>query len=117
VSGFSRTGAARPLVLQTVPGNREFRTNDRFDPGGDRGFVKPRRAVDAVTIEQRDRGILEFRCAINEEFRERGALEKTEGGRSVEFDVGGHDRRSRQNTKSTNTEDTEVNRGHGFLSL
>src|SRR5262245_30772884 len=62
--------------------------------------MKPWGAVHAVAIEQRDRGILELRSAINEEFGKRGALEKTKRGRGVELDVGRHDCRSRYKTQS-----------------
>ena len=55
-SGFSRTSL--PFNRLRLSDDRQLRPNDRFDPGGDSGFVKPRRAVDAVAIEQRDRGIL-----------------------------------------------------------
>ena len=56
-------------------------------PAAERGLVKPRRAVDAVAIEERQRGIAELRRAIDERFRKRGALKKAEGGGGVELDV------------------------------
>ena len=49
--------------------------------------MKARRAVDAVAIEQRERGIAEIGGAIDERFRKRGRLKKTERGRGVELDV------------------------------
>jgi hypothetical protein len=49
--------------------------------------VEARRAVDAVGVEQRERGIAERRRALDERFGERGALEKAEGGGGVELDV------------------------------
>ena len=51
--------------------------------------MKPRRAVDAVAIEQRERRIAERGRAIDERFGQRGAVEKGEGGRSVKLDVHG----------------------------
>ena len=53
--------------------------DNRFDPGGKGSFVKPRRAVDAVAIEERERGIAELGGAVDERFRKRRALEKAEG--------------------------------------
>ena len=58
-------------------------------PGAQRGFVKARRAVDAVAIEQRERGVAEIGRAIDERLGQRRALEKAEGGRGVELDVHG----------------------------
>jgi hypothetical protein len=58
-------------------------------PGTERGFVKARGAVDAVAIEQRQRGIAEVGRAIDERLGERRALEKAEGGRGVKLDVHG----------------------------
>jgi hypothetical protein len=49
--------------------------------------VKARRAVDAVAIEQRQRGIAEIGRPVDERLGERRALEKAEGGRGMEFDV------------------------------
>ena len=51
--------------------------------------MKPRRAVHAVGIEQRERGIAERRRALDERFGQRGALQKAERRRGVEFDVHG----------------------------
>jgi hypothetical protein len=44
-------------------------------------------AVHAVAIEQCEGGITEVGRPIDERFRERCALEKTEGGSDVELDV------------------------------
>jgi hypothetical protein len=41
--------------------------------------VKTRRAVHAVAIEQRQRGISQRRRALDERFRQRRRIEKTEG--------------------------------------
>jgi hypothetical protein len=41
--------------------------------------VKTRRAVNAVTIEQRERRVLERGRAIDKRFRQRGALQEAEG--------------------------------------
>jgi hypothetical protein len=52
--------------------------------------VKAGGAVDAVAVEKGDRRIAEFCRAVDERFRQRRTLQKTEGRRSMEFDV--HDR-------------------------
>ena len=49
--------------------------------------MKPRGAVDAVAIEQRERRVAELGRALDERFRQRRRLEKTERGRGVELDV------------------------------
>jgi hypothetical protein len=49
--------------------------------------VKARRAVHAVTIEERESGIAQLRCAVDERLGQRGGLEKTEGGGGVKLDV------------------------------
>ena len=84
--------ASRPSCLSrpsrlSRPTNRQLRANDRADADGERSLVKARRAVHAVAIEQRERGIAERRRAIDERFGKRRALEKAEGGGGVEFDV------------------------------
>ena len=56
-------------------------------PGGGRGLVEPRRAVDAVAIEERHGRVAEIGGAIDDRFRERRALQKAEGGGGVELDV------------------------------
>jgi hypothetical protein len=49
--------------------------------------MKPRRTVDAVAIEKRERRIPELGGAIHQRFGKRRTLQKAEGGRGVEFDV------------------------------
>ena len=49
--------------------------------------MKPRRAVHAVAIEQRERRISERRRALDERFGQRGAVEKRKRGRRVQLDV------------------------------
>jgi hypothetical protein len=49
-----------------------------MNPGSRRRFVKAWQSVHAVAIEQREGGILELRRPIDERFRQRGALQKTE---------------------------------------
>jgi hypothetical protein len=51
--------------------------------------MKARRAVDAVTIEQRQRGVAERRRAVGERFGQRRAVEEGKRGRSVQLDVHG----------------------------
>ena len=56
-------------------------------PAASRGLVEPRRAVDAVAIEERHGRIAEIGGAIDERFGQRRALQKAEGGGGVELDV------------------------------
>jgi len=49
---------------------RQFRADDRFDSSGERCLVKPWRAVNAIAIEERQRGITEIGGAIDQDFRE-----------------------------------------------
>jgi hypothetical protein len=51
--------------------DRQFRANQRADPGGERRLMKTRRAGDAIAIEQRDRRIAEHRRSIDEHFGQR----------------------------------------------
>jgi hypothetical protein len=51
--------------------------------------VEARQPVHAVAIEQRERGVSELGGPIDERFRQRRALQKTERGRCVELDVHG----------------------------
>ena len=48
--------------------DRELRPDDRLEPRLLRGFMKSRRAVDAIGIEQRERGIAKRRRALDERF-------------------------------------------------
>ena len=84
--GRAATGDRRPPA---PTGNRQLGADDRLDARAFRGQVKPRRAVDAVAIEQRERRIPERRRALDERFGQRGAVEERKGGRGVEFDVHG----------------------------
>ena len=59
-------------------------------PGRERRLVKPRRAVDAVAIEKRERRIAEVGGTVDERFGQRRALKKTESRGRVQFDIGGH---------------------------
>ena len=59
--------------------------------------MKARRAVDPVAIEERHGRIAEIGGTLDDRFRERGALQKAEGGGGVELDV----RRHVFNTKDT----------------
>ena len=59
------------------PCDRQLRADDRAQPGGGRGLVKPRRAVDAVAIEQRHGRVAEIGGAIDDRFRERRALRES----------------------------------------
>ena len=64
----------RPLAYARA--NRQLRADDRFYSGGLRGAIELRRAIDAVTIEQRQRGIAKLRGAVDERSGQRGAIQK-----------------------------------------
>ena len=66
---------------------RELGADDRSDARSEGGAMKPWSAVDAIAIEQRQRGIAEIGRPVDERLGKRRALEKTEGGRGMEFDV------------------------------
>ena len=73
--------------VRQVWSERELGADDRADAGSQRGAMKAGRAVNAVTIEQRDRGISVVCCVIDQRFRKRGSFEKAEGGGGVELDI------------------------------
>jgi hypothetical protein len=52
--------------------------------------MKARRTVYPVGIEQRERRVAERGGPLDERLGQRGAAQKTEGGRGVKFDVSGH---------------------------
>ena len=83
--GTWRDRASDPAVALHV--DRQLGADDGLDPGGARGLVEARRAVDAVAIEQRHRGVSEIGRAIDERFGQRRALEKAEGRGGVELDI------------------------------
>src|SRR4029453_893452 len=60
-------------------GERQLRADDRLQAGFLRGEMKARSAVDAVAIEQRERGIVERRGAIDERLGQRRTAEQGEG--------------------------------------
>jgi hypothetical protein len=65
----------------------QLRSDDGVQASLLRGFMEARGAVDAISVEQRERWIAERRRALDERFGQRGALKKAEGRRDVEFDV------------------------------
>ncbi len=87
-----RAGRAVRTALPDLPdlaAHRQFRADDRPQPRRERGLVKPRGAVDAIAIEQGERRVAQLGGALDERFRQRRGLEKTECGRGVELDVHG----------------------------
>jgi hypothetical protein len=50
-------------------------------------LVEPRRTVHAISVEEGQRGIPEGRCALDQRFRQRRALKKTERGGAMQFDI------------------------------
>jgi hypothetical protein len=49
-----------------ISGDRQLCPDDRLDARDTGGLMKPGRAVEAIAIEERERGIPEFGCAIDE---------------------------------------------------
>jgi hypothetical protein len=49
--------------------------------------MEPRRSIDAIGIEQRNRRIPQRGRALHQRLRERGSLEKAERGGGVKLDV------------------------------
>ena len=74
---------------------RELGADDRLDPCRARGFVEARRAVDTVAVDQRNRLVAEIGGSLDDRFRQRSALEKLEGGSSLELEIHGGDERLR----------------------
>ena len=65
------------LGPRACPGsNRQLGSDDRFDPGHFRGAIELRRAMDAVAIEQRQRGIAQLGGSFDQRSGKRGAIEK-----------------------------------------
>ena len=83
-------------------------------PGGTRGLVKARRAVDAVAIEQRERRIAELGGALDERFGQRRALQKAEGRGGVELDV--HDGTERHGIDDSVVQSTIASMNHRSVS-
>ena len=61
------------MTCPTCP-DRQFRSNNRAEARCGGGLVEPRRAVDAVAIEERDGGIAEIGGTIDDRFGKRRAL-------------------------------------------
>ena len=61
---FRPAGFYRPAI------DRELRPDEGFEPGLFRGFMKSRRAIDAIGVEQREGGIAERRRTLDERFRQ-----------------------------------------------
>ena len=53
--------------------DRQLRADDRLQAGLARGLMEAGRSVDAVGIEQRQRGVAKRRGALDERFGQRGA--------------------------------------------
>ena len=67
--------------------DRQLGPDDRPESSLLRGFMESRRAVDAVGIDERQRGISQRRGAFDERFGQRRSLEEAECRRGVELDV------------------------------
>jgi hypothetical protein len=62
---------------------RDLTADDSLDPGSPCRLVEPRRAVDAVAIDERERRVAQRRRAFHERLGQRRRLEEAEGGGSV----------------------------------
>ena len=69
--------------------DRQFRADDGSQTRLLRGLMESRRAVHAIGVEQRERGIAERGRALDERFGQRRSLQEAEGRRGVELDVHG----------------------------
>ncbi len=67
--------------------DRQFAPDDRRDPGRRRRLMKPRRAVDSVAIEQRERWIVERGRTVDERLGRRRPVEERERRRGMQLDV------------------------------
>jgi len=74
-------------VTDVVIGDREFGANERPNPGGECGLMKPRRPRHAVAIDQRHGRIAEHGGAIDQRFGQRGRAQKTECRGGMKLDV------------------------------
>ncbi len=74
-------------ILEAVRAG-DLRADMRPDAGLGRRHVKARRAIDAVPIHQRHRRIAEAGRGLGQLFRQRRALQKTEGRVRVQLDIG-----------------------------
>ncbi len=84
---FTEDGQEEIRSLTSYLRDGELRPDNRLNPRGLGGLVKPRRAVDAVAIQQRERRILQFRGARDQRFGQRRALQETESRGGMEFDI------------------------------
>jgi len=85
-SALNEVSSALRRCRQPVPA-RVIAEDDRPDTGGARRLVKPRHPVDAVAIEQCQRGVPELGRAIDERFGQRRALQKAERGGRMQFHI------------------------------
>ena len=69
--------------------DRQLGANDGAQSRLPRRLVESRRAVDTIGIQQRQRRVAERGGAFDQRFRQRGAMEKAEGGRTMKFDIHG----------------------------
>ncbi len=79
----------------------QLSADNRPEAGSCGGFVESRRAVDAVAIQEGNRGVPEIGGSIDERLGQGGTLKKAEGRSRVELDV-----RRRHNETLATTEDT-----------
>jgi hypothetical protein len=80
----SSFGGLRPFIRC---GHGQFASDDGLDAGGTGGLMEARRAVHAVAIHERERGISQRRRALDERLGQRSRLEEAERGGGVELGV------------------------------
>ena len=85
--GFSPGVKVRGCEVRRRWVDRQLRADKRPQPGALRRLVKSWRAVHTISIEQRQRRISKRSRTLDERFRQRGTLQKTERRRRVKLDV------------------------------
>ncbi len=85
-SATAWSGAARRDAGALL--EHHLRADERAQPGLLRRLVEPRRAVDAVAVDERDRREAALGGALDQVLGQRGAVEEREGGGGAQLDVG-----------------------------
>src|SRR5688572_18611116 len=90
----------RPLREFGIRSHRQLGADDGLEARLLRGTVELRRAVETVTVKERDRGITELRRAVDERRGERRGVEKGKRRGGVEFEVHGMKKSEGKSQKS-----------------
>jgi hypothetical protein len=67
-----------PTAYCRLPTNSELSADDGFETCPLCRLVEPRRTEHAISVEEGQRGIPQGRCALDQRFRQRRTLKKTE---------------------------------------